>query len=68
VFYTFIHKVLQPVPLLDLPGNYCCMRILHKPNSYPSFYHALERKLLAYLPTLGLLFLFSHPFADDKLN
>jgi hypothetical protein len=68
VFYTFIHKGLRTVPFLDLPGNYCCMRILHKANFYPSFYHALERNLLAYLPTLGLFFTSTHPFADGKLN
>ena len=64
VFYTFVHQVLQMVPFLDLLDNYCYMKILHKANFYPSFYHALERKLLAYLPTLGLFI----PFADDKLN
>jgi hypothetical protein len=68
VFYTFVRKVLQMVPFLDLPDNCCYTRILHKANSYPSFYHALEHKLLAYLPPLGLFFLFAHPFADDKLN
>jgi hypothetical protein len=47
------------VPFLDLPGNYCYTRILHKTNFYPNFYHALERKLLTYLPTLGLFFPFS---------
>jgi hypothetical protein len=47
-----------------LPGNYCYTRFLHKANFYPNFYHALERKLLAYLPTLGLFFPFSHLFAD----
>jgi hypothetical protein len=56
------------VPFLDLLDNYCYTRILHKANFYPSFYHALECKLLAYLPTLGLFFLFAHLFADDKLN
>jgi hypothetical protein len=68
VFYTFVYKVLQMVPFLDLLDNYCYTRIMHKANFYPSFYHALERKLLAYLPTLGLFFSFAHPFADDKLN
>jgi hypothetical protein len=48
--------------------NCCYTKILHKANFYPDFYHALERKLLAYLPTLGLSFPFAHPFADDKLN
>jgi hypothetical protein len=40
---------------------------MHKANSYPSFYHALERKLLTYLSTLGLFFPSAHPFVDDKL-
>jgi hypothetical protein len=68
VVYTFVREVLQMVPFLNLPGNYCYTRILHKANFYPSFYHALEHKLLAYLPTLGLFFPFAHLFADDKLN
>jgi hypothetical protein len=68
VFYTFVHKVLQTVLFLDMLGNYCCTRILHKANSYPSFYHALENKLFTYLPTLGLFFLFAQLFADDRLS
>jgi hypothetical protein len=60
--------VLQMVPFLDLLDNYCYTRILHKANFYPSFYHALERKPLAYLPTLGFFFPFAHSFVDDKLN
>ena len=68
VFYTFVRKVLQMVPFLDLPNNYCYMKILHKANFYPNFYHALECKLLTYPPTPDLFFPFAHPFTDDKLN
>jgi hypothetical protein len=46
--------------------HYCYKRILHRANSYPSFYHALKRKLLTYLLTLDLFFPFVYQFVDDK--
>jgi hypothetical protein len=63
-----VHRVLQTVPSLDLLGNYCYTRILHKANSYSNFYHVLEHKLLTYLLILYVFSLFVHLFTDGKLS
>ena len=65
IFSTQLNKRGSVLDYHELPY---IIDIGGKASFYPSFYHALERKLLAYLPTLGLFFPFAHPFEDDKLN
>jgi hypothetical protein len=48
-FCISFHSVLQKVPSLNLLGNYCYKKTLHRANSYPNFYHILKHKLLAYM-------------------